>query len=63
MDLYGFRVLHWGGGAVVVRAEIVWFSGSFLLPVLVLSAIMGSRFMACGMFTWVVMGLTVFRLG
>jgi len=64
MILVGFRVLLWGGwGHVVVLAGIVCSFGSYLLFVSVFSAILGSRVMACGVFEWVVMRLTVIRLG
>jgi len=41
----------------------VWFPGSLLLPVSVLSAFLGSRFLALDLFGRIIMGLAVFRLG
>ena len=62
MDFNGFRVSHWGGGGLLSSGPVLcgFPGGCFLLPVSVLSAILLSRFMACGMLTGVVMGLTVF---
>jgi len=53
--------LEWGG-PVVVRAGLLCSFGSYLLSDSVLSAIMGSRVMVCGVFAWVVMRLTAIRL-
>ena len=65
VSLIGHCVLLWRGRGEhdFYLTQFVWFPGSLLFPVSVLSAFFGSRYLACGLFGWVVMGLAVFRLG